>query len=102
MELEQIPTRIALAQPSGWEMHDAKLTGLDDQGATAEVHFDLPGQCADRAVLLQVELHGESTLALCEHRPPERSEPGLLYLQFVSPDAVHTGSFGELIDVHRA
>jgi hypothetical protein len=52
--------------------------------------------------LLQVELHGESTLALCEHRPPERSEPGLLYLQFVSPDAVHTGSFGELIDVHRA
>ena len=102
MELQQIPTQVALAQPSGWEMHEAKLTTLDDQGATAEVHFDLPRQCTDRALLLQLELHGEATLALCEHRPPDRTEPGILYLKFVSPDVVHTGSLGELIEVQRA
>ena len=102
MELELVPIRVAIAQPSGWELHDAKLTRLDGDGAIAEVHFDLPAQCGDRAVLLQVDLKGESTLALCEHLPPERSEPGKLYLRFVSPNSVHTGSFGELIDVHRS
>lgn len=102
MELHSIPTVIAVADADGWHHHEARLTGLDDQGATAEVHFDLPDQLLDRALLLQVDMHGDPVLALCEHRPPERTEPGVLYLRFVDAEAVHHGTFGELIDLQKA
>ncbi len=99
MELHEISTHVAIATSSGWEVHDAKLTSLSDAGATTEVHFDLPDQCIDQAVILEVNLHGDSIVAMCEHLPPERTEPGTLYLQFTNPEVVHVGSFGELIDL---
>lgn len=101
MELHDVPIQIALATPAGWDLHDARLTDLNEEGAVAEVHFDLPDLCVDQAVFLEVQLHGEPFVALCEHQPPEHRDPGALYLRFVDPDEVHDGSFGELIDVHK-
>jgi hypothetical protein len=98
VELREIPTLVAIATHLGWEIHDAKLTGLSDAGATTEVHFDLPDRCVENALILEVNLDGESIVAMCEHLPPERTEPGTLYLQFTNPDVVHIGPLGELID----
>lgn len=101
MELHEVPTRIALVDHDGWDLHDAKLTGLDEKGAVAEVHFDLPHQCLDRPVFLEVQLDDESFVALCEYVVPKRADPGALHLEFVDPIEVHHGAFGELIDLHK-
>ncbi len=102
MELHEVPTRIALVDHDGWSLHDAKLTGLHESGAVAEVHFDLPVRCIDRPVVLEVQLDDESIVALCEHETPGKVDPGVLHLRFVAPIEVHHGSLGVLIDLHNA